>query len=137
MVRASGANFIFCKKDPDRKVLLPELPLGAKTSVPYFGGKTSYGINSMSASILPAKRKLLALDYELSIAVGSAYDEGTKRAEHLHYWDPKPQDPKAPPTFARHYGKINTLFADGSVQLVSPEAINPNYPENTREYWDP
>ena len=137
MVRASGMSFALCKKDPDRKVLIPDLSVGAKASVPCYGGKTSYGINSMSASILPAKRKLLALDYELSIAVGSAYDEGTKRAEHLHYWDPKPQDPKAPPTFARHYGKINTLFADGSVQLVSPEAINPNYPENTREYWDP
>jgi prepilin-type processing-associated H-X9-DG protein len=137
MVRASGASFALCKKDPDRKVLIPNLSLGAKASTPFYGGKTSYGINSMSAKILSARRKLLAMDYERSIAVGSPYDEGTNRAENLHYWDPKPPDLKAPPTFARHFGKINTLFADGSVQLMSPGAINPNDPENTREYWDP
>jgi type II secretory pathway pseudopilin PulG len=137
MVRASGMSFALCKKDPDRKVLVPNMSLGAKTSTPFFGGKTSYGLNSMSAKILPARRKLLALDYERSVAVGSAYDEGTDRTEHLRYWDPKPQDPKAPPTFARHFGKINTLLADGSVQLISPEAINPNDPENVREYWNP
>jgi prepilin-type processing-associated H-X9-DG protein len=137
MVRASGFSFSLCKKDPNRKVMIPDLAVGAKASTPFYGGKSSYGFNSMSAKILPARRKLLALDYERTIAVGSAYDEGTDRAEHLRYWDPKPQDPKAPPTFARHFAKCNVLFADGSVQLMSPEAINPNDPENTRQYWDP
>jgi prepilin-type N-terminal cleavage/methylation domain-containing protein/prepilin-type processing-associated H-X9-DG protein len=137
VVRASGMSFALCNKDPDRKVLIPNLSLGAKISVPYYGGKTSYGINSMSGKILPARRKLLVLDYERPVAVGSAFDEGTDRATHLGYWYPNPQNPKAPPPFARHYGKINTLFADGSVRLMSPDAINPNYPENVREYWNP
>ncbi len=137
MVRASGMSFGLCKKDPDRKVLIPNLSLGATASTPFFGGKSSYGINSMSAKIPLAKRKLLALDYERTIAVGSAYDEGTDRAEHLSYWNPTPQDPKAPPTFARHFGKSNVLFADGTVYLLSPQAINPNNPLNAHEYWDP
>jgi len=137
MVRASGMSFTLCKKDPDRKVLIPNPRVGDKASVPFYGGKSSYGINSMSAEILPPKRKLLVMDYDLSVAVGSIYDEGTSRAEHLSYWDPNPEDPTAPPTFARHFGKSNVLFADGSVKLMNLDAINPNYPENTRKYWDP
>jgi hypothetical protein len=111
--------------------------LGATASTQYYGGKSSYGINSMSARILPAKRKLLAMDYERTVAVGSAYDEGTDRAEHLSYWNPKPANPKAPPTFARHFGKSNVLLADGTVHLMGPLNINPNNPLNAREYWDP
>ncbi len=137
MVRASGMSFSLCKKDPGRKVLIANPRVGDTSSVPFYGGKSSYGMNSMSGEILPPKRKLLVMDYERSVAVGSTYDEGTGRAEHLSYWDPKPQDLRAPPTFARHFGKSNVLFADGSVQLMSPEAINPNDPENTRKYWDP
>lgn len=137
MVRASGLSFSLCKKDPDRKVLIPDLRVGAKASVPCYGGNSSYGINSMSAEITSAARKLLVLDYERTIAVGSTYDEGTDRAEHLSYWEPEPEDPRAPPTFARHFAKCNVLFADGSVRLMSPGAINPNHPENVRRYWDP
>jgi len=137
MVRASGMSFTLCKKDPDRVVLIPNPMVGTTASVLCDGGKSSYGINSMSAKILSATRKLLALDYQRTVAVGSNYDESTHRAEHLSYWTPKPGDPKVPPTFARHSAKCNVLFADGSVQLMSPEAINPNDPENARLYWNP
>ena len=138
MVRASGMTFNVCKKDPDRKVLIPSPRVGAKASIPCYGGNSSYGMNSMSAEIVSATRKLLALDYERTVAVGSTYDdEGTDRAQHLSYWDPDPEAPKAPPTFARHFEKCNVLFADGGVRLMSPDTINPNDPENAREYWDP
>jgi len=137
VARASGMSFSLCKKDPDRKVLIPDPRVGATASVPYYSGSSSYGMNSMSAEIVSATRKLLALDYERTIAVGSTYDEGTDRAEHLSYWEPEPEDPEAPPTFARHFGNCNVLFADGSVRLISPDAINPNNPENARRYWDP
>lgn len=73
----------------------------------------------------------------MAVAVGSTYDEGTDRARHLSYWEPDSDNPLAPPSFARHFGKCNVLLADGAVHLLSPDTINPNDPENTRRYWDP
>jgi prepilin-type N-terminal cleavage/methylation domain-containing protein/prepilin-type processing-associated H-X9-DG protein len=137
-VRASGMSFNLCKKDPDRKVLIPNPRVGNKATLPFYGGESSYGINSMSAEIVSGTRKLLALDYERTVAVGSTYDdEGTDRAQHLSFWDPDPETPKAPPVFARHFEKCNVLFADGAVRLMDLDTINPNDPENAREYWDP
>ena len=137
MVRRSGMSFTLCKKDPDRQVLIPDPRVGKTASVEFYGGKSSYGMNSVSADILSTKHKILVMDYELPVAVGSTYDEGTARGKHLSFWDPTPEEPAAPPTFARHFGKSNVLFVDGSVKLMNPDSINPNDPDNADKYWDP
>ena len=137
MVRRSGMTFNVCLKNPDRKILIANPRVGDKSSIPYYGSKSSYGMNSMSSAIPATKRKVLILDYEYGVAVGSSLDEGVERTRHLSYWDPLPTDPKAPPGFARHLGKINCLFADGGVKLLPTWEINPNDPENVDEYWDP
>lgn len=137
MVRASGMTFNVCKKDPDREVLIANPRVGNTAKLPFFGGRTSYGLNSMSTQILSTKKKLLALDYEYSVAIGSNLDRGTARARHLDYWYPDPADPLVPPTFARHFNKCNVLFADGSVELMSLQDINPNDPDNVAKLWDP
>lgn len=137
MVRASGMSFTLCKKDPDRQVIIADPRVGKTAAIEFYGGKSSYGMNSVSARLMSAKRKLLVMDYEQSVAVGSTYDEGTGRAQHLGFWDPPSDEPKASPTFARHFGKCNVLLVDGSVKLMSPDEINPNDPDNTEKYWDP
>jgi prepilin-type processing-associated H-X9-DG protein len=137
MVRASGMTFNLCKKDPDRQVIIDDPRVGKTASLPYFGGKTSYGMNSMSTKILSGRKKLLVMDYEKSVSIGSSLDESTERAKHLADWYPDKKDLTVPPTFARHFKKVNVLFADGSVKLMGPKEINPNDPEIVQEYWDP
>jgi prepilin-type N-terminal cleavage/methylation domain-containing protein/prepilin-type processing-associated H-X9-DG protein len=84
-------------------------------------GYLSYGMNWRADDFPPQIRKILVLDYEEQVAdVGGI---GTDAWDQL----------RAP----RHFNKCNVLFADGSVELFSPDEIDPIYPENDAKYWDP
>lgn len=138
MVRASGYSFSLIKEQPTYQVLMPDMKMGSTASIPFFGGKSSYGMNSVSASIPRWSSKLLALDYDRTVAAGSIYDStSNNRDDQLKLWDGYPDNPGGPPVFARHFLKCNVLFADGTVRLKSPDAINPNSPTVRAQLWDP
>ena len=90
------------------------------------GGECSYGMNNAMLK-LSHLNKILALDY------------GAITAESTDVWtDAKwDTDNDGELDFARHMGRINVLFVDGTVRLKSVDEINPdNLPaENT--YWLP
>lgn len=135
---ATGYNFNLCVMDPDRKVLIPDFKQTRGTAtLPFSRGTTSYGMNSMSPEIMAGRQKLLILDYEEAVAIGSAFDESVYRGEHLRFWDGDPNVPGAPPTFARHFGQVNVLSADGAVKLKYLDEVNPNNVWARRKHWDP
>ena len=60
----------------------------------------------------------------------------------FHYtdeWGARALDPNqdGTPNFARHWGRINVLMIDGSVQLMEPADLNPAAPEAYLRYWAP
>lgn len=52
-------------------------------------------------------------------------------------WSEPSMDPNGDgvPIFARHWGQINALMTDGSVQLMLPEDLDPARPETFVQYW--
>jgi len=88
---------------------------------------TSYGMNS-NVERLWGGGKILALEYEITIAKDTD--------AWLTEW-PR-EDDASLPSFARHRGRMNVLFMDGSVVLTPPEKINPGLSESIRStYWEP
>ncbi|MEN6505139.1 MAG: prepilin-type N-terminal cleavage/methylation domain-containing protein [Planctomycetaceae bacterium] len=89
-------------------------PPGSTTSF-----KVSYGINpSITDQAGLGQQKILAIDYD-----------------HLVV-RPTDEDWTAPePAFARHSGKVNVLYRDGSVATKWPTEIDPNLYE--AQYWRP
>jgi prepilin-type processing-associated H-X9-DG protein/prepilin-type N-terminal cleavage/methylation domain-containing protein len=84
---------------------------------------TSYGMSRYAPHINPGQDKVLLLDYNQDIvnaAPGDPIDDG---------WDML----NAP----RHLGKSNVLFADGSVQLMAPDDIDPDISSDRDTYWAP
>ncbi len=84
--------------------------------------ETSYGM-SLYANEFPANltRKILALDYGQEVVnVGSS---------KMTDWDLY----RAP----RHMEESNVLFADGAVQSMDPDEIDPDFPDNEAKYWAP
>jgi prepilin-type N-terminal cleavage/methylation domain-containing protein/prepilin-type processing-associated H-X9-DG protein len=101
---------------------------------------SNYGMNSMAGKIEPGRgQKILIMDYEVLLVAGSPYDETSGgRAEQLEtWWQGDPDDPKAPLSFARHLGKCNVLFTDGTVRLMGTEEVHPTYIEAQERYWNP
>lgn len=129
--------------DPDRQRLFggASLKTCEGQSHTIKGSQSSnYGMNSMAGKIDPGRgQKIAIMDYELLCVPGSPLDETSEnRAEQLaERWQPDPDNPKAPLTFARHFGQCNVLFADGSVRLTGTDEINPNYIEAQEKYWNP
>ncbi|MHC4563126.1 MAG: type II secretion system protein [Planctomycetota bacterium] len=85
----------------------------------------SYGLNWRVTHIPPAKRRIVALDYDREVAhVGGASSVQDEWAT------------QAPP---RHLGKLNVLFGDGTVSGHAPDEIDPGQPgsANDLKYWDP
>ena len=92
---------------------------------PYFFpmGGTSYGMSLYARAIPPGLRKVLVLDYRDQVVdVGPNAQIGVG-------WD----NLRAP----RHLGKSNVLFADGSVEAIEPDTIDPDLDANDAMYWDP
>ncbi len=91
----------------------------------YGTDRVSYGMSTQVRDIArfaPWSRKIIVTDYrEEMIYTGDwlGLDEG---------WDAY----KAP----RHMGRVNALWADGSVTPEDPDEIDPHYPE-AEHYWDP
>ena len=129
--------------DPERKSLFGGKSLKTCSGQSYTieGSQASdYGMNSMAGKIDPGRgRKIAIMDYELRLVAGSPLDETSgDRAEQLaERWQGDPDNPEAPLRFARHFGRCNVLFADGAVELMSAEEINPTYIEAQETYWNP
>jgi prepilin-type N-terminal cleavage/methylation domain-containing protein len=78
------------------------------------GGATHYGMNKLKSRA--ATDKMLIMDYNKTVA--DPADE----------WGDQPE-------FARHWGKVQALIGDGSMQLLSPDEIDPISPIAAHEYW--
>lgn len=139
-----GASYNFTlamTSDGRRTVIMDNMKsywsMRTKVDLLNLGGSTSYGMNSVADKIKPMYRKALIMDYSHAIALGSAYEESfplAEQQEQMAVW----QDPNGTGlAWARHFKQINTLFADGSVVLVAPQQINPNYLDVQKKYWDP
>jgi len=88
----------------------------------------SYGMNSNVERLWGGGGKILALEYEITIAKDTD--------AWLTEWPS--EDDASLPSFARHRGRMNVLFMDGSVVLTPPEKINPGLSESIRStYWEP
>ncbi len=105
---------------------------GGTEGKPGFSGSSSYGVNHRAADFWPlAARTILALDYEGIVANGPTEEfpdvwegDGWVRPDGT-YWH------------ARHFGRCNVLFGDGSVRRMDPDTIDPGNPSFVNAYWDP
>ena len=125
-----SAGFSFDLIDAaSREVLLPKL--GEKSGSPAGtvftrqGGLCSYGYNTEAVKIFGKSDKLLALDYPL-LNANAATDNWTT-------W----RDPVNGVKFARHSGRVNVLWADGSATVTDLRAIDPRLVGNIRQVWWP
>ena len=101
------------------------VPPGAEYTVIVGGqGLTSYGINGAVGSIRHSGGKIMVIEYPWLIA------------RSTHDWGDYESDIPGIPIFARHRGKINVLFVDGSVKLMRPDDINPADPDTEAVYWN-
>jgi len=123
------AGYHFSLLGADRQVLLHDLHQHVGESIVVSSVKTSYGINSMVRSLEPGARSILLLDYPKDVADCAGPDA-------MDDWDDW-ADRTGLPSFARHLGRCNVLFADGSLQALSPVDIDPDDPQLAGEYWLP
>jgi prepilin-type N-terminal cleavage/methylation domain-containing protein/prepilin-type processing-associated H-X9-DG protein len=101
------------------------------------GGVTSatagtYGMNSLADKVEGlASHVILVMDYKKTVARGPT-------TPYPDIWTNLGwQTPEGLPVFARHEKRINVLFSDGSVELVSPSDIDPGGLSGVRRLWDP
>jgi len=101
--------------------------------------ETSYGMNEYAFAKVTAEGKfvrggiggaggkILVMDYSRPVA---SPDD---------IWTDEVFDPaqKGEPIFARHFGMVNILFSDGSVQAERPEDIDPIAPTAAMKWWMP
>jgi len=99
---------------------------GAEYTVTVGGkGLTSYGINGAVESIYRnSAQKILVIEYPWLVA------------RSTHDWRDFESDIPGVPIFARHFGKMNVLFTDGSVWLKCPDEVDPSDPEIQINLWD-
>lgn len=83
------------------------------------GGETTYGMNINVLDLEGGTDKILAVDYN-KVVVDSIEDA----------WG-------IDPSFARHGGKMNVLYVDGSVKLKGVNKIDPIDPATESAYWLP
>ncbi|HUS91277.1 MAG TPA: hypothetical protein VM695_05470 [Phycisphaerae bacterium] len=108
-------------------------------TVPYAPWRTSYGMSSAVKRMASGSRRVLLLDYERVVARGA--DDGPQELddwtdENLN--EPRQYRPEGPPTFARHFARINVLYGDGAVHLRASESLDPNLsPANRQAEWNP
>jgi prepilin-type processing-associated H-X9-DG protein len=88
-------------------------------------GEANYGLNQWVADQAPAGERIVALDYYCLVA------------KDTDDWSDPQVLPEGfdVPIFARHFGQVNVLFADGAVRPVDPQAIDPVDPSVARHFW--
>jgi len=88
---------------------------------------TSYAMNVYYPRMTGKGSKILLMDYTKYLAYVND-DWGDEKM------DP---DQTGVPLFARHGGRMNVLYADGSVVAEDPKDINPAVPAHEMALWDP
>ena len=128
-VTGAGYNFNLIDKTDNRKVLVPKAQMnggpGSEVVLGNAGGTTSYGMNGVINDIMDANDKIMVLDYPWFVA----------HATHDWSSDKLASEIPGVPIFARHQGKINALFTDGSVRLKRPNEINPASASIQKAFW--
>ncbi len=92
----------------------------------------SYGMNSRASRFLRDSNKVLAVEYcklVADVAGGSTSELLTPTPAMMN----SPDWTRWGAGRARHNGTINTLFSDGHVEALNPDAINPKLTD--AEYW--
>jgi len=91
------------------------------------GASTSYGMNEYGRDVRGGGKKILVMDYHRYLACPT------------DLWNDEKADPDGDgkPSFARHFGQINILWLDGSVQAEWPTVIDPVTPSVAAQYWKP
>ncbi len=101
-------------------------------------GMGSYGINSMVGDIHSGETTLMVLDYVKHIARGSDFaDRDDWFGDEDDVFEMQSVDGEQIPTFFRHFGRVNALFANGSVQPMGFEDIRIDQSGPRQRYWNP
>jgi len=131
---SAGYNFNL-KRGTEREMIIHNVKKNEGVVVEVPGGSTaSYGMNHIAGQLRPGSRKILAMDYERTLVYGT----DTDASKPIDDWsDEKWENDQGKLRFARHWGKMNTLYADGSVQLRSPDEIDPIVKETRDDFWNP
>ncbi len=116
---------------PDRKTLMARIGEedGWRDPCTVSGALTSYGRNAFAERIDPAASSIVALDYELAIADCGGVDASND-------WSQWRQD-DGTHAFTRHNDAANVLFADGHVERMYSNDINPAYLAAAESIWCP
>ena len=130
-ITGAGYNFNLVDKTDNRKVLVSKAEMDGNAGHEVVvgeggGGLASYGMNAAFKDISDDTGKIMVLDYAWFIARAT------------HDWSDNKLKSNIPgiPIFARHHGKINVLFTNGSVRLKRPDEVNPVDPAIQRTLWD-
>lgn len=88
---------------------------------------TSYAMNVYFPTMTNKAGKIMLMDYVKYLAY--VHDD----------WGGDKMDPtgSGTPIFARHGGRINVLYGDGSVAQEDPSSIDPAVPSHETALWDP
>jgi prepilin-type N-terminal cleavage/methylation domain-containing protein/prepilin-type processing-associated H-X9-DG protein len=88
---------------------------------------TSYAMNVYYPQMVRKGAKILLMDYSKYLAYVN------------DYWNDENMDPQQTgiPIFARHSGRMNVLYADGSVVAEDPKDIDPAVPAHEMALWIP
>ena len=128
----TGASYDFnlIDKTDDRKILVHKAEMDGSADheiiVGDGSGLASYGMNAALNTISSDAEKIMVLDYSWFVAHPTHDWSGDKLASDI----------PGIPVFARHNGRINVLFTDGSVRLKRPDEVNPADPGIQRTLWN-
>jgi prepilin-type processing-associated H-X9-DG protein len=88
---------------------------------------TNYGMNGDYTYLTLRPGRIALMDYLGYLAHGT------------DNWTDESLDPDGDgvPVFARHWGRVNVLMTDGSVQLMDPLELDPARPKVYSRYWKP
>jgi prepilin-type processing-associated H-X9-DG protein len=103
-------------------------PAGTLEPVPVTtaGVIASYGMNTAVPDVLDTPGAVMVLDYHWMMAAPN------------DIWSDYPNPfNSGVPSFARHSGRINTVFVDGSVRSMDPYDLDPKNSHVERTYWLP